>query len=151
MARGVPRHIKGEKVRTALIAARPNGLSAKRLADVSGLSMSQVRDGLIEIREESALANGEPLTWSRDAGYRLSDTAEGVWTYTTKTADTSHTRLVRLMKGTVLPYSQREPDDVRMKIAVAQFNAAVASLQMVVGEELIAMPSSRLKGQNVHR
>lgn len=135
MPRGVPRHVKGERVRMSLIESRPNGLSTKHLADVSGLSLSQVRSGLAEVREESALANSEPLTWSRNAGYQLSESPTVWCDYEHGVTTSLHNRLIRFMKGTVLPHAQRLPEDPRIKFVVAQLNAAAASLQMVISDE----------------
>ncbi|GEM32584.1 hypothetical protein NN3_35910 [Nocardia neocaledoniensis NBRC 108232] len=132
MPRGIPRHVKGERVRIALVDARPNGLSAKRLADVTGLSPSQVRDGLVEIREESALAHGEPLVWSRANGYQLSEDPDAVRTYTGAIANAIHKRLIRLLKGTVLPFARMLPGGPWVDNAIAQLNAAIASLQMAI-------------------
>lgn len=132
MTRGIPRHVKGERVRMALVEVRPNGLSAKRLADVTGLSLSQVRDGLAEIREESALANGEPLVWSRANGYQVSEDPDVVRVYTGAVSSTSHKRLIRLMKGTVLPFARVLPGGPWVDSAMAQLNAATVSLQMAI-------------------
>ncbi|MFF2085400.1 hypothetical protein ACFVVM_16620 [Nocardia sp. NPDC058176] len=130
MARRIPSHVKGERVRMALLDAQPDGLSAKRLSDVTGLSPSQVRAGLAEIREEAALANSEPLIWSRARGYQISVDPDLIRVYTGSVTGTSHKRVVRLMKGTVLPFAQVVPGGPWVDLAMAQLNAAAASLQM---------------------
>jgi hypothetical protein len=143
MPRGIPRHVTGERVRMALVEARPNGLSTQRLADVSGLTVNQVRTGLTEIREEAALANNQPLTWSRANGYKLPRESDELLTYTQSVAGTFHKRLIRLMKGTVLPSAQLLPDEPWVDIVTAQLNAATASLQMAISYQIIVPRPAR--------
>ncbi|PPJ27828.1 hypothetical protein C5E45_16350 [Nocardia nova] len=127
----IPRHIKGERVWNALMQARPGGLSTSELATVCDLSQSQVRAGLTEIREERAQAERTPLTWSRRTGHQLSEHPE-VWReFELSVVHSILTRVIRLLKATVVPHSELVPDDTKIAKVIAQLNAAVASLEMI--------------------
>jgi DNA-binding IclR family transcriptional regulator len=47
--------VKAERVRLALLEARPGSLTIQQLCTATGLSASQVRGGLTEIKEHAAM------------------------------------------------------------------------------------------------
>lgn len=69
MAHRIPRNVKAERARLALLEARPGGLTTRQLCAATGLTTSQVRDGIRDIKEHAALEHLTPLTWSYKSGY----------------------------------------------------------------------------------
>jgi hypothetical protein len=68
----LPASVCGERVRVALMEARPAGFSTKQLMVATGLSAYDVRKGLLWIKETAALQHLTPLIWSPKEGYRFS-------------------------------------------------------------------------------
>lgn len=72
-ARGISANVAGDTVWTALIEARPAGLSGRQLASATGMSPNQVAGGIRYVREHLSAANNLALVWSRRTGYLLTD------------------------------------------------------------------------------
>ncbi|WP_221461655.1 hypothetical protein, partial [Streptosporangium saharense] len=56
----MPANVRGERVRVALIEARPAGLTLKQLAIATGMSVYYVRKGLLWIKDTGALLQTRP-------------------------------------------------------------------------------------------
>jgi integrase len=65
-------NVCADRVLLALREARPAGLSTAQLVAATGMTLYQVRKGLLYVRETAAMANLEPLTWTRGEGWKLS-------------------------------------------------------------------------------
>ncbi|GAA1564176.1 hypothetical protein GCM10009678_54090 [Actinomadura kijaniata] len=104
-------NVCGDRVLMALREARPAGLSTAQLVAATGMTLYQVRKGLLYIRETAAMANLEPLTWTRGDGWRLaSDPAEWV-AYTAAVCHQMLVRTRRLITSTAAPAVAARPDD----------------------------------------
>ena len=71
------------------------------------LGTSQVRRGILYIREISALEHASPLTWSSRGGYQLSGDPEEWIRFERAVLRSELTRISRLLSGTVAPASGR--------------------------------------------
>lgn len=131
MHRGVARNVKGERVRLALLEARPSGLSTRQLAAATGMSTNQVRDGLTEIRERAAIEHLTPLTWTRPGGHCFSEEPADWIAYERTQVHTNLTRISRLIKGTAHPHAELEPHDDWIRLVLDQLNGVRAMLEAV--------------------
>jgi hypothetical protein len=131
MSRRIARNVKAERVRLALLEARPGGLTIQQLCAATGLTTSQVRGGLTEIREHAAMEHLTPLTWSRNAGHSFSREPSDWIAYERAQIHTGLTRFVRLIKGTAYPHAQLEPDDDWIRLVLDQLIGVRAMLEAI--------------------
>src|SRR5690242_15625204 len=108
MPHGIARNVKAERVRLALLEARPGGLTIQQLCTATGLTLSQVRGGLTEIRDHAAMEHLTPLTWSPRTGHCFSQEPADWIAYERAQVHTGLTRFVRLIRGTADPHAQLE-------------------------------------------
>ncbi|MFV8055002.1 hypothetical protein [Mycolicibacterium peregrinum] len=125
----IPRNVKVERVRLALLEARPSGLNTHQLCVATGLTISQVRDGLRGIREYAALEHLSPLIWSRKDGYVSAQDSGDCIGYERMQVHTELTRIARLVTGTVYPHHQLAPDDDYARLVLDQLVGVRASLE----------------------
>jgi hypothetical protein len=131
MARAVARNVKGERVRLALLEARPDGLTIQQLCAATALTISQVRGGLTEIREHAAMEHLTPLTWSPTSGHYFSQEPADWITYERAQVHAGLTRFVRLIRGTADPHAQLEPADEWIRLVLDQLNGVRAMLEAI--------------------
>jgi hypothetical protein len=129
MMRGIPKNVKGERVRLALLEARPAGLSTKQLITVTELTGSQVGSGLVDIKERAAAEHLTPLTWTRLDGHRFSEEPADWIAYERAQIHTNLTRISRLIKGTAYPHAERNPEDDWIRLVLDQLNGVRATLE----------------------
>lgn len=127
----LPRNVCGERVRIALMEARPAGLTLKQLVSATRLSPYQVRKGILWIKEVAAIENLTPITYTAKDGYRFPvDSAD--WTlYEKAQFAAALTRVSRLLSGTVTPHALKYPDDRWTKFVLAQATSMVSTLDML--------------------
>ena len=129
MSRRIVGNVKAERVRLALLEARPGGLTIQQLCTATGLSVTQVRGGLTEIKEHAAMEHLTPLTWSRNAGYCFSWEPSDWIAYERAQVHSGLTRFVRLIKGTAYPHAQLEPEDDWIRLVFDQLIGVGAMLE----------------------
>ncbi|MGK5556223.1 hypothetical protein ACSNOI_31865 [Actinomadura kijaniata] len=121
----------GERVRVALMEARPAGLTTKQLVTATGLSEYYVRKGLQWIKEKAALENLTPLTWTAKDGYRFPvDVADWI-AYERRQFNTELTRITRLITATVGPHATARPDDKGIQLILAQLENIRTTLEIL--------------------
>lgn len=131
MAGRIRANVSGEKVRVALMQARPRGLTVAELIQVTGLSRSQVAVGIRWIRDYAAAQHLTPLTWRRRDGYRFSDDLAD-WTCWERTDLRTRLRgFVRAITGTYDPHAARSPDDDWIQTVLPILNGVIAALRMI--------------------
>lgn len=121
----------GEAVWSALAEARPHGLSTAQLQLATKLGTSQVRRGILYIREISALEHASPLTWSHRDGYQLSGAPEEWIRFEQAMFRSELTRISRLLTGTVAPHLAALPGDDFARLLLDQLGGVKASLTML--------------------
>lgn len=131
MSARIARNVKVERVRLALLEARPGGLTAHQLSAATGLTVGQVRDGLKGIREYAALEHLAPLIWSRKDGYISAQDPCDCIDYERTQVHTELTRIGRLVTGTVYPHHQLAPDDDYARLILDQLVGVRASLESI--------------------
>jgi hypothetical protein len=130
----LPKNVCGERVRIALVEARPAGLTLKQLVAATGLSAYQVSRGILWIKETAATEHLTPLIWTRRDGYRFpSDPADWI-AYERAQFKAALTRVGRLLSGTVTPHALKYPDDRWAKFVLAQTTSMVSTLDMLANE-----------------
>lgn len=129
MSYRLARNVKAERVRLALLEARPGGLSTQQLCTATGLSSSQVRGGLTEIREHAAMEHLTPLSWSHHDGYCFSQEPADWIAYERSQVHAGLTRFVRLIKGTAYPHAELAPDDDWIRLVLDQLIGVRAMLE----------------------
>lgn len=129
MPRRIAGNVKAERVRLALLEARPGGLTIQQLCTATGLSVTQVRGGLTEIKDHAAMEHLTPLTWSRNAGYCFSREPSDWIAYERAQVHSGLTRFVRLIKGTAYPHAQLEPEDDWIRLVFDQLIGVRAMLE----------------------
>jgi hypothetical protein len=131
MSHRIARNVKAERVRLALLEARPGGLTSQQLRAATGLTISQVRGGLTEIREHAAMEHLTPLTWSRNTGHCFSQEPADWIAYERAQIHTGLTRFARLVKGTAYRHAQIEPDDDWIRLVLDQLIGVRAMLEAI--------------------
>ncbi|MFC5827576.1 hypothetical protein [Nonomuraea insulae] len=101
-ARGLSANVCGQ-VRLALLEARPAGLTARQLVAATGLSLFQVRKGILYIREVSAMANLTPLIWTYASGYAFASMPDDWIVYERSHLRTELTRIGRFLSLSRVP------------------------------------------------
>ncbi|MGK5555053.1 FaeA/PapI family transcriptional regulator [Actinomadura kijaniata] len=115
----------------ALKEARPAGLTTKQLVAATGLSLYQVRKGLLYIREVAAMAERAPLSWSHAGGWRLSVDPADWRAYELQVLHQVLTRVSRLLTSTVAPHAATAPDD-EVQALLDQLTAIRSTLNYVL-------------------
>ena len=121
----------GEAVWSALMEARPAGLTLAQLALATRLGHSQVRRGLLHIKEIAALEHETPLTWSQQGGYQLSGESEDWIRYERAQFRMELTRISRLLSGTIAPHAAARPEDEFARLLLDQLGGVKASLTLL--------------------
>lgn len=121
----------GETVYTALMEARPAGLTMRQLQLATGMSRYYVRKGLLFIRETLALARSTPLTFSLQERWLLGPEAEDCldFVYLRSRHLLNATRLV--MSCTLVPFAALYPEDATVQLIAQQFTALQATLTLI--------------------
>jgi hypothetical protein len=129
--RGLAANVCGERVRLALMEARPAGLSTRQLVAATALNLYQVRKGLLYIREVAAMQHLTPLSWSHKEGYRFSaDPADWI-AYEKAQFHTELTRITRLITATIAPHAAARPEDVEVRMMLDQLNGIKGALGLL--------------------
>jgi hypothetical protein len=127
----VPANVCGEKVRIALMEARPAGLTLRQLVSATRLSAYQVRKGILWIKEVAATEHLTPITYTAKDGYRF-PTESADWTlYERSQFAAALTRISRLLSGTIAPHALKFPDDRWAQFVLSQVSSMVALLDML--------------------
>ncbi len=130
-SRGLAANVCGDQVRLALLEARPAGLTAQQLVAATGLSLYQVRKGILYIREVSAMANLTPLIWTYAGGYAFASTPVDWIAYERARLRTELTRISRFLSATVAPHAALTPEDEWIKLVLGQLNVVQTALNLV--------------------
>lgn len=129
MSRGpLPPAVSADRVRAALVEARPAGLTSKQLVAATELSPAQVRRGLAELRDIAAAMGLQPLIWSVSAGYRFCTDPGELQAYERAVFARRLTEISRLLTGTVAPHAALFPQDEWVQLVHAQLGGVKASL-----------------------
>lgn len=132
MPRGpLPPAVSADRVRAALVEARPAGLTFKQLVAATELSPAQVRRGLAELRDIAASLDLQPLIWSPSVGYRFSVDPAELEAYERAVFARKLTEISRLLTGTVAPHAAVFPQDEWVQLVHAQLGGVKASLGML--------------------
>lgn len=128
----LPRQVSGDAIRREVLRLPAAGATSRtELAERTGLTISQVDHGLAWIREIGAIAHASPFTYSRKDGYQFSDDPQ-VWIDCLLAGlDGDLTRFDRELKGIIIPFLQRMPEDPRPKYFKAQVEAMISSVEMM--------------------
>jgi hypothetical protein len=118
----------GERVRLALLEARPAGLSIRQLVAATALNLYQVRKGLLHVREVAAMAHLTPLIWGRREGYCFSDEPADWIIYEQAQF---HAELTRQITATVAPHAAARPEDEFAQHLLDQLTGIKAALSMM--------------------
>ncbi|GAA1146345.1 MULTISPECIES: hypothetical protein [Streptomyces violaceusniger group] len=65
MGRGVPAHVHAEAILSALLEARPAGLTIVQLMAATERTRAQVHTGLAHLRQVAAAKGLPPVTWDK--------------------------------------------------------------------------------------
>jgi len=127
----LPKNVCGERVRIALVEARPAGLSLRQLVAATGLSAYQVRKGILWIKEVAAQEHLTPLIYTARDGYRFpTDPADWI-AYERAQFAAALTRISRLLSGTVTPHALKYPDDRWARFVLNQTTSMVSTLDLL--------------------
>jgi hypothetical protein len=124
-------NVCGERVRVALMEARPAGLTTRQLVAATTLNLYQVRKGLLHIREVAAMEHLTPLTWSYKEGYRFSTDVADWIAYEKAQFHTELTRITRLITATIAPHAAAHPDDDAVQMMLDQLNGIKGALGLL--------------------
>ena len=128
MGRRPVAHYYGDLVRTALLEARPAGLSTRQLVAATGQSPARVRRGIGHLRDVAAAEHLTPIVWTRREGYLFSHDPADWIAYEKAQFRTILNRLTRLLTGTLDPHAARHPEDEWAQVAIAQLTGIRATL-----------------------
>lgn len=132
MGRGVPAHVHAETILSALLEARPAGLTIVQLMAATERTRSQIHTGLRHLRQIAAARGLPPVTWDRTWGYRMLDDAPEVWIgYERAFLETEHHRIAHFIAGTLVPHQKKTPDDPYIRTVMAQIGAVESTLQLL--------------------
>ncbi|MEV0743514.1 RacP protein [Streptomyces sp. NPDC050549] len=136
MGRGVPAHVHAEAVLSALLEARPAGLSVVQLVAATERTRAQVHTGLAHLRQVAAAKGLPPVTWDKSWGYRMLDDAPEVWIgYERAFFESVHHRVENFIAGILLPHQKKKPDDPYIRTVMAQMGAIESTLQLLANLE----------------
>ncbi|MEU2867489.1 RacP protein [Streptomyces mirabilis] len=136
MGRGVPAHVHAEAVLSALLEARPAGLTIAQLMSATERTRAQVHTGLAHLRKVAAAKCLPPVTWDKRWGYRMLDDAPEVWIgYEQAFFETVHHRVENFIAGTLLPHQKKTPNDPYIRTVMAQMGAIESTLQLLANLE----------------
>ncbi|MEV4178194.1 hypothetical protein [Nonomuraea sp. NPDC049709] len=124
-------NVYGEQVRLALLEARPAGLTAQQLVAATGLSLYQVRKGILYIREVAAMANLTQLIWTYAYGYAFASTPVDWIAYERSRLRMELTRVSRFLSATVAPHTALTPEEDWIKLVLGQLNVIQTALSLV--------------------
>ncbi|MFC6879619.1 MULTISPECIES: hypothetical protein [Actinomadura] len=128
----VAANVCGERVRIALMEARPAGLTLKQLMQATGMSAHHVRKGLNYIKDTSALEHLTPLTYDARNGYRFPVNVADWIAYELGGVQTLFNRASRLITSTIAPHAAARPEDEFARNALEQINGLKAGLAMII-------------------
>ncbi|MDH6137991.1 hypothetical protein P3T37_007434 [Kitasatospora sp. MAA4] len=114
--------------------ARPAGLTTKQLIAATGLNASQVRRGLIYVREITAAEHMAPLIWIRRDGFKFTKEPAELVAFEKAQFLTELTRITRLISATVSPHAALFPDDEYAQLVLQQLGGVRASLHILARE-----------------
>ncbi|WP_223168222.1 hypothetical protein [Nonomuraea sp. SYSU D8015] len=128
----LPANVCGERVRVALMEARPAGLTLKQLAIATGMSVYYVRKGLLWIKDTAAMEQLTPLTWTAKEGFRFPPDPADWIAYERRQFHTELTRITRLITATIAPHASARPGDKAARIMLAQLEGVRATFESLV-------------------
>lgn len=132
MTAPLPKHVSGEQVRMAILNARPGGVAKALLIDVTGLTPSQVSNGITWIRETSAAENLTPLIWTARNGYQFSEDPADWMNYEISQFRRVLTTMRRTLTGTLDPHKAKHPRDAFVKLALDNITSMISAAEFVV-------------------
>ncbi|GGZ69702.1 hypothetical protein GCM10010371_31930 [Streptomyces subrutilus] len=136
MGRCVPAHVHAEAILSALLEARPAGLTVLQLMTATERTRAQVHTGLAHLRQVSAAKGLAPVTWDKRWGYRMLDDAPEVWTgYERVFFESVHHRVANFIAGILLPHQKKKPDDPYIRTVMAQMGAIESTLHLLANLE----------------
>lgn len=136
MGRGVAAHVHAEAVLSALLEARPAGLTIVQLMAATERTRAQVHTGLAHLRQVAAAKGLPPVTWDKTWGYRILDDALEVWTgYERAFFESVHHRVENFIAGILLPHQKKKTDDPYIRTVMAQMGAIEPTLHLLASLE----------------
>ncbi|WP_436776485.1 hypothetical protein [Yinghuangia sp. YIM S09857] len=133
MARpALPPNVSGQRVRVALLEARPAGLHMPHLTMATELSRSQARRGIAYLRDTAAELGLTPLIWDRMNGYRFSSDPEDWVAYELRAFRKEMTAIRRIVTGCVIPHSLLRPDDEDVKLMLGQLTGVESGFEYLI-------------------
>ncbi|GAA4990072.1 hypothetical protein GCM10023205_71690 [Yinghuangia aomiensis] len=130
--RALPPNVSGQRVRVALMEARPTGLHMHQLIRASELTRSQVRRGISYLRDTATELDLTPLIWDRRHGYRFSADPEDWAAYELRQFRKELSFIRRIVTGCVLPHQQQRPEDKAVKLMLGQLNGIESSFEYLI-------------------
>jgi hypothetical protein len=121
----------GELVYTALMEARPAGLTMRQLELATSMSRYHVRKGLIFIRRSLALARRTPLVFSIQDGWCLGPQPEACLDFVYLRTGYLLNAARLMISGTLEPFAALYPDDPTVQLIAQQFTGLQATLTML--------------------
>lgn len=118
----------GEAVFTALMEARPAGLTMPQLMRATGMSQYHVRKGLMYLRQELASARSAPLVFHPRDGWMLTPAGEICFAYVFAKIESLLRAVSLLATGTLVPYAAMFPDQAVIETAAGQLSSVETSL-----------------------
>ena len=136
MGRGIPAHVHAEAILSALLEARPVGLTVVQLMAATERTRAQVHTGLAHLRKVAAAKGLPPITWDRTWGYRMLDDAPEIWIgYERAFFESTHHRIVNFIEGILLAHRKKKPDDPYIRTVMAQMGAIESTLHLLANLE----------------
>jgi len=130
--RALPPNVSGQRVRVALLEARPVGLHMRQLVLATELSHHQVRRGIAYLRDTAAELALTPLIWDRMHGYRFTSNPEDWMAYELRAFRKETSAVKRLISGCVIPHSMHRPDDKAVQLMLGQLSGIESGFEFLI-------------------
>lgn len=125
----VPAEVSGELVRVEMMRVAPSGVFKDDLIERTGLTTSQVSNGLRWIKVTGAAAHCTPYSYSRKNGYRFSEDPVDWAIYVKAEVGVTLTKMDRVFKGTLQPFLELLPDDTFAEYFYDQTKAYLSAMK----------------------
>ncbi|MFI7443198.1 hypothetical protein [Nonomuraea indica] len=130
--RALSEMVCGDRVYSALIEARPAGLTFKQLIKATQMSAHHTRKGLNYVKDVLALERKTPLTWTRKDGFRLPDNPADWIAFEVDGLSAELNRITRITKQVFAPHAAARPDDAFAELALDYISGMKAGLTGII-------------------
>ncbi|MFH8350555.1 RacP protein [Streptomyces sp. NPDC018045] len=121
-----------DRIRKALLEARPAGLHTPQLMRACALTRSQVAAGIAMLRDQAAEKHWPPLVWTREGSYCFCGDPHELRRYEIRVTSEYLTEMRRLHSGTVAPHVELHPTDRFGNYLITQVSALETTLDLIV-------------------